>query len=358
MTTDDNTISYFKGRGSQVKPQNKFLKQEYVQEHMEAIDEELFSNPKTQIFFENSKKIINKLDSPDLHLEASMNPYQGCEHGCIYCYARNTHTYWGFNAGLDFESRIIVKENAAQLLEQELSKPKYQVKVIMLSGNTDCYQPLERKFGITRKMLEVLLKFRHPVGIITKNALVTRDLDLLKPMAEMGLVMVTLSITSLQEKLRRIMEPRTASCLKRLETVKILSDNGIPVNVNVAPIIPSINSEEVPALIEAAAKAGASDVHYTMVRLNGDVAIIFEDWLRKNFPDRAEKVLNHIRAIHGGSLNDSNWGRRMSGDGNIASSIQQLFQISRMKHIGGRSLPELNCNIFRVPGSVKQVSLF
>ncbi len=358
MANDDNTISYFKGRGSQVKPHNKFRQHEYVQEHTEALDEELFSDPKTQIYFEHPKKIINKVDSPDLHLEASMNPYQGCEHGCIYCYARNTHAYWGFNAGLDFESKIIVKENAAELLAAELSKPNYEVKVIMLSGNTDCYQPLERKFGIARKMLEVLLKFKHPVGIITKNALITRDLDLLKEMAEKNLVVVTLSITSLNEKLRRLMEPRTASCMKRLETVYKLSANGIPVNVNVAPIIPSINSDEVPAIIKAAADAGASDVHYTMVRLNGDVGIIFEDWVKKNFPDRADKVLNHIKSAHGGSLNDSNWGRRMSGDGNIAESIGKLFRISKAKYFAGRSISELNSDLFSVPGRANQGSLF
>ncbi|HYV95103.1 MAG TPA: PA0069 family radical SAM protein [Chitinophagales bacterium] len=358
MTDDDNAIKYFKGRGAQVKPHNKFLQHEYVQEHVEGVDEELFSDPKTQIFFEHPKKIINKVDSPDLGLEASMNPYQGCEHGCIYCYARNTHTYWGFNAGLDFESKIIVKKNAAELLEKELSKLNYEVKVIMLSGNTDCYQPLERKFEITRKMLQVLLKFKHPVAMITKNALIMRDLDLLKPMAEKGLVGVTISITSLQEKLRRLMEPRTASCLKRLETVKVLSENGIPVNVNLAPVIPSINSDEIPAIIKAAAEAGACDIHYTMVRLNGDVGKIFEDWVHKTFPDRAEKVLNQIKSVHGGTLNDSQFGRRMSGEGNIAQSIHQLFSVAKAKYFTGRSLPELNCDLFSLPGSVKQASMF
>ncbi len=356
--SDDITISYFKGRGAQIKPHNKFRKHEYVQEHIEALDEELFTDHKTEIFFETAKKIINKVDSPDLGLDASMNPYQGCEHGCIYCYARNTHPYWGFNAGLDFESKIIVKKNVAELLEKELSKPNYEVKTIMLSGNTDCYQPLERKFGITRKMIEVLLKFNHPVGIISKNALITRDLDLLKPMAEKNLVCVTLSITSLQEKLRRLMEPRTATCLKRLETVRILSDHGIPVNVNVAPIIPSINSDEIPALIKAAADAGASDVHYTMVRLNGDVGQIFEDWVKKNFPDRADRVLNQIKSVHGGTLNDSRWGKRMSGDGKIAASISQLFHVAKVKHFRGRTLPALRHDLFRVPGSVTQQQLF
>jgi len=287
-----------------------------------------------------------------------MNPYQGCEHGCIYCYARNVHTYWGFNAGLDFESKIIVKPNAPELLEKEISKPNYETTPIMLSGNTDCYQPLERKFQITRKMLEVLWKYRHPVAIITKNSLITRDLDILKPMAEKNLVGVTISITSLKEKLRRVMEPRTATCEKRVETVKVLSENGIPVNVNVAPLIPGINIDEIPAILKAVSEAGASSAHFTMVRLNGDVGKIFEDWVRKNFPDRAEKVLNQIKSVHGGTLNDSRFGVRMVGEGNIADSIHQLFAVSRAKYFKGRSFPELDCSQFRIPGSQKQLGLF
>ena len=355
---DDKTINYAKGRGSQIHPHNKFRKYEYVQEHMEAIDEELHSDPKTEIFYEHPKKIINKVDSPDLGLMFSMNPYQGCEHGCIYCYARNVHTYWGFNAGLDFESKIIVKPNAPELLEKEISKPNYETTPIMLSGNTDCYQPLERKFQITRKMLEVLWKYRHPVAIITKNSLITRDLDILKPMAEKNLVGVTISITSLKEKLRRVMEPRTATCEKRVETVKVLSENGIPVNVNVAPLIPGINIDEIPAILKAVSEAGASSAHFTMVRLNGDVGKIFEDWVRKNFPDRAEKVLNQIKSVHGGTLNDSRFGVRMVGEGNIADSIHQLFAVSRAKYFKGRSFPELDCSQFRIPGSQKQLGLF
>ncbi|MCY7410444.1 MAG: PA0069 family radical SAM protein [Chitinophagales bacterium] len=358
MQNDDNAINYFKGRGAQVKPQNHFRKLEYAQEHIEAIDEELFSDPKTEIFFEHPKKIINKVISPDIGLDYSMNPYQGCEHGCVYCYARNTHTYWGFNAGLDFETKIIVKPDAHLLLEKEISKPNYKVKPIMLSGNTDCYQPLERKFEITRKMLMVLLKFKHPVGIITKNSLILRDLDILIPMAEMNLISVSISITSLREKTRRMLEPRTASVNKRLETVKVLSQNGIPVNVNVAPIIPSINSDEIPAIIKKVADAGAKSVMYTMVRLNGDVAIIFEDWIRKNFPDRADKVLNQIKEIHGGTLNDSRFGKRMRGEGNTADAIEQLFSVSKKKYFAGRKIEPLDCSLFVVPGLQKQMELF
>ena len=211
---DDRTINYTKGRGSQVHPHNKFRKHEYVQEHFEALDEELYSDPKTEIYYEHPKKIINKVDSPDIGMDLSMNPYQGCEHGCIYCYARNTHEYYGFSAGLDFESKIIVKKNAPELLEKAILHPKWQPVPIMLSGNTDCYQPLERKFQITRKMLQVMGRYRHPVSIISKNSLITRDIDVLQDLAKDNLVHVMMSITTLNEDLRRAMEPRTASGLK------------------------------------------------------------------------------------------------------------------------------------------------
>ncbi len=358
MNTDYNTTNYFKGRGSQIKPHNKFLQNAYVTDHVEGLDEPLLSNPGTQVFVEHPKKIINKVDSPDLGLMFSMNPYQGCEHGCIYCYARNTHPYWGFSAGLDFESKIIMKPNAAVLLEEAFNKKNYVPQTIMLSGNTDCYQPLERKMKITRKMLEVLLKYKHPVGIITKNSLITRDLDILKPMAEMNLVTVILSITTLKEELRRVMEPRTASSFKRLETVRVLTENGIPVNVNVAPIIPSINSDEVPAIIKAAADAGACDVHFTIVRLNGDIGAIFTDWVHKNFPDRAEKVLHQIQSVHNGKLNDSRFGARMVGEGPVAEAIHQLFSLSKAKYMAGRSLPPLDHSLFEVPKAEKQLQLF
>jgi DNA repair photolyase len=216
---EEKREEYFKGRGAQIKTGNKFLKNEYVTDHIEGLDEPLLGTPQTQIFLETAKKIINKIESPDLHGMYSMNPYQGCEHGCIYCYARNTHEYYGFSAGLDFESKIIVKKNAAELLERTILHPKWQPVPIMLSGNTDCYQPQERKFQITRKMLQVLAKYRHPVGIISKNSLVTRDIDILQDMAKDNLVHVMISITTLNEDLRRAMEPRTASGLKRLKVL-------------------------------------------------------------------------------------------------------------------------------------------
>lgn len=350
--------SYFKGRGAQLKPKNRFLQQEYVAEHVEGLDEPLISSPSTQVFQEHPKKILNKVTSPDLGMEYSMNPYQGCEHGCIYCYARNTHTYWGFNAGLDFESKIIAKPTAPELLEKELRKSKHVAQSIMLSGNTDCYQPLERKMQITRRMLQVLLKYMHPVSIITKNALILRDLDLLTEMSSMKLVNVTISITTLDEKMRLLMEPRTAAAKRRLDVVQMLSAKGIPVNINVSPIIPSINSEEIPAILEASANAGALTAHYGMVRLNGDVGIVFKDWIYKNLPDRAEKVLNQVASMHGGQLGDSRFGVRMKGEGELASSIRRLFEVSKARYFAGRVFPALDYTLFDNSEPKAQLSLF
>lgn len=344
--------SYFKGRGAQIKTENRFLKNQYSTQHIEGLDEPLLANPQTQIFREQPKKIVNKVNSPDLHFGFSMNPYQGCEHGCVYCYARNTHEYYGFSAGLDFESKIIVKENAPALLEKHLMQPDWQAVPIMLSGNTDCYQPQERKFEITRKMLEVLARYRHPVGMITKNSLILRDLDLLKELAENKLVHVMISITTLDESLRRMMEPRTASAIKRLQTVEQLAKAGVPTGVMNAPIIPGLNHHEIPEVVRAAADHGASTIAMTVVRLNGSIGKIFEDWLRKNFPDRFEKVWNQISDLHGGSVNDSQFGRRMAGEGNIASAIHQLFNASRRKHFGDRRMPALDLTKFRKGGNL------
>lgn len=343
---------YFKGRGAQIKTGNKFLKAEYVAEHIEGLDEPLLSAPTTQIFYENAKKIVNKVESPDLQGMFSMNPYQGCEHGCIYCYARNTHEYWGFSAGLDFESKIIVKENAPQLLEKFLIHPDWHATPIMLSGNTDCYQPLERKLEITRKLLEIFAKYRHPVGIISKNGLVTRDLDILSDLAKDRLVQVHISITTLNEDLRLVMEPRTASAKKRLLTVEALAKAGIPVGIMNAPIIPGLNHHEIPGVLKAASEHGAMGAGMTMVRLNGSIGKIFEDWLRKNFPDRFEKVWNQICAVHGGNVNDSVFGRRMTGEGNYAEVVHQLFRTAKKKYFEGRSMPSMDLTKFRKGGNL------
>jgi DNA repair photolyase len=349
---EEEKDDYFKGRGAQIKTANKFLKAQYVTEHIEGLDEPLLSAPTTQIFYENAKKVVNKIESPDLSGMYSLNPYQGCEHGCIYCYARNTHEYWGFSAGLDFESKIIVKQNAPALLEKFLLHPDWHATPIMVSGNTDCYQPLERKLEITRKLLMIFAKYRHPVGMISKNSLVVRDLDILTDLAKDNLVHIMISITTLNEDLRRAMEPRTASAKKRLQTVETLAKAGIPVGIMNAPIIPGLNHHEIPMVLKAAADHGALTAGMTMVRLNGSIGKIFEDWLRKNFPDRFDKVWNQISAMHGGHVNDSNFGRRMTGEGNYAEAVHQLFNTSKKKFFAGRSMPTQDLTKFRRGGNL------
>ena len=348
---------YIKGRGAQINTGSKFNKNQYVAEHIEGLDEPLISNSKTQIFEENAKKLVNKVDSPDLRALYSMNPYQGCEHGCIYCYARNTHEYYGFGAGLDFERKIIAKKNAAQLLEKQFRNKNWKALPIMLAGNTDCYQPLEKQMRITRSLLEVCLKFKHPVGIITKNSLILRDLDLLMELAKHKLVHVMVSITSLREETRRSMEPRTATAANRLRVIETLNANGVAAGVMVAPIVPGINSDEIPAIIKAAAEVGADQFGYTIVRLNGAIGDIFHDWLYKNYPDRADKVWNQICECHGGQVNDSRYGLRMKGEGKIAESIAQLFKTAVKKYKKEKDF-EYNLNLFEVPNDNKQLSLF
>jgi DNA repair photolyase len=340
---------YFKGRGAQINTDNKFLKRSYATEHLEVLDEELLMHSKTTFYHENPKKIVNKISSPDIPSQYSMNPYQGCEHGCIYCYARTTHEYYGFSAGLDFERKIIVKENAAQLLEKELMKKNWEVSPIMLSGNTDCYQPIERKMKLTRKMLEVLLKFKHPVSMITKNSLILRDIDILSEMAKHHLVHVMVSITSLDNELRLAMEPRTTTAKQRLKAVEELNKAGIPTGIMVAPVVPGLNSDEIPSIIEAAANHGAVNAGYTIVRLNGSIKNIFEDWIKKTFPDKAQKVLNQIAECHGGQVEDKRFGTRMRGEGKIAESIKQLFRSSVKKYIGERMQYPYNLTAFIRP---------
>ncbi len=344
--------SYFKGRGSQIKTDNKFLKYRYVSEHIEGLDEPLIQSPHTKVYQEHSKSIVNKIESPDLGMMYSLNPYQGCEHGCSYCYARNTHEYYGFDAGLDFESKIIAKANAAQLLERLFHKPSWKPVPISIAGNTDCYQPLERKMELTRSLLKVFARYRHPVGMITKNSLILRDKDLLQDLAANKLVKVFISITSLDENVRRRMEPRTASATKRLKTIEELSKAGVPVGVMCAPIIPGLTDHETPAILKAAADHGALTAGMTVVRLNGSVGPIFEDWIHKNFPDRASKVIEQIRSMHGGQLNDSQFGRRMRGEGKVAEMINLLFATSKRKYFAGRTMPEFDLSKFRRGGNL------
>ena len=353
----ESTHKFLKGRGAQINPANPYLKQELDNSAQDGIDEPLHMRSETEILFEHGKKIINKVPSPDIPLDYSINPYQGCEHGCIYCYARNTHHYWGYSAGLDFERKILVKENAADLLAAEFQKKSWKPAAIMFSGNTDCYQPLERKLGITRKCLEVFKLFKNPVGIITKNHLVLRDLDILKELAREDLVHVFVSITTVNPDLRVAMEPRTSAVPKRWKVIETLASRGIPVGVMIGPIIPGLNNHELAEIIETAAIKGASSIGYTMVRLNGAVGKIFENWIQTHFPDRAEKVLNQIKSMHGGNLNDSEFGRRMRGEGKMADSISQLYHLMKAKYFSDRSFPPYNLTAFRRPGD-NQLSLF
>lgn len=353
----ENNDDYFKGRGAQINTHNKFLKNKYVTEHIEGLDEILYENTATQIIEAHPKSIVSVSDSPDISFSYSINPYQGCEHGCLYCYARNAHEYLGFSAGLDFERKIVVKKNAAELLEKFLNKPGYKPLPIMLSGNTDCYQPIERKLKITRSLLEVFLKYKHPVSIISKNNLIVRDIDILKELAKLDLVQVNVTITSLNESLRQKLEPRTVTAKTKLMVINKLTSNGIPARVMMGPIIPGLNSDEIPALIKAAADQGALGAIFTLIRLNGAIGEIFSDWIHKAYPDRAEKVLNLIASCHGGKLNDSRWGNRMRGDGKVAESIHQLFMISVNRFLKGRSMPALNLNHF-TQAAGKQGKLF
>jgi len=342
---------YIKGRGSQLNPTNRFeteSKEVYLDDlatHQER-EELLTTNLRTKYIEVFPKTILNKVESPDIGLAWSMNPYQGCEHGCVYCYARNTHQYWGYSSGMEFEQNILIKKNAHELLEQSLISKKWKAESVMLSGNTDCYQPAERKLGITRKLLQVFFRFRHPVAIITKNSLVERDMDVLAELASLQLVCVTLSLTTLNEELKRTLEPRTSTAKSVLRTINKLSTAGIPVNVNVAPIIPGINDEGIFEVVKAAAENGALSAGYIVVRLNGHNSIIFEDWVTKNFPDRAAKVLNQIKTMHGGKLNDSNYGRRMRGEGKFAELIRMQFSLARKKFLSGKQMPHLNFDLY------------
>lgn len=331
------SISYLKGRGAQQNTPNKFLEQEHTVDpefleycYKEGEEPSKLATQYQEVF---PKTFVNKVNSPDVGMGYTANPYQGCEHGCIYCYARNSHEYWGYSAGLDFEKKILVKKNAPQLLEQKLQGKNWQGDTIIFSGNTDCYQPIERKLKITRKCLELMLKYKHPTGIITKNSLILRDLDVLKELADLHLIRVSISITSLSEETRRIVEPRTASIKQRLKAVEVLAKHNIPVNVMMAPIIPSINSHEILPLVKRVSELGARSVGYTIVRLNGAIAEIFKDWIEKNLPDRAEKVLRQIEACHGGNLNDSRFGTRMKGEGEFAKQIALQFKIARTKYL-------------------------
>jgi DNA repair photolyase len=341
---------YLKGRGAQINTKNRFLKDEQTKEHVEGIDDWTETNVPTQYIEQEAKSIVNKVDSPDVGMWYSMNPYAGCEHGCIYCYARNVHEYWGYSAGLDFERKIIVKKNAAQLLRKFLMHPKWECLPLSLSGNTDCYQPAEQRFGLTRSMLEVCNEFNQPVGIISKNAGMLRDIDLLKTMAKKQLVSILLSITTFNEDLRRVMEPRTATAQQRLRVIKELSDVGVRMGVMMGPMIPGLNEHEMQRIMKAAKEHGATFTAYTFVRLNGAVKLLLHDWLYKNFPDRADKVCHMIEQSHDGKVNDTRWGVRMRGEGGIADMINQQYK--KYSALYGLNVEEweLDTTRFKRPG--------
>ena len=345
-----------RGRGAQTNPHNRFLSREtWFDPDGDGLDEAPTGPGQTQYLEVQAKTIINKVTSPDVGMMWSLNPYQGCEHGCTYCYARNTHEYWGYSAGIDFESRIQVKTNAPELLRAELMRPSWEGEPLSISGNTDCYQPAERRYGLTRQLLEICLQMGQPVGLITKNVVVLRDLDLLAALAREGLACVFFSISTLNEDLRRVMEPRTATAAGKLNAIRRLTEAGVPCGIMSAPIIPGLNDHEVPKIIQAAAQAGALTAGYTFVRLNGAIGPIFSDWIRQAFPDRTEKVLRQISSGHDGKLNDSQFGRRMRGEGAWADTIAELHRKSRERHMAGRSIPPFNRTAFRRGG---QLSLF
>ena len=345
--------TYVSGRGAQIHPPNPFSKAEYVEEHHEGIDEYPRVGPETELFYETPQTIISKYNSPDLGGEGySLNPYQGCEHGCVYCYARNSHQYWGFNAGLDFESKIIVKKNAPCLLEKVFLSKTWRPRPVMMSGNTDCYQPLEKKLEITRSLLKVFEKYQNPISMITKNSLIERDIDILQELSKNNLAKVFISINSTNESLRRKMEPRTASIEKRLKTIEMLSDAGIPTGVMVAPVIPGLNDHDLPEIMKRAADHGATGSGYEVVRLNGSIGKIFKDWMVKNYPDKTVKVWTQIESMHGGKVNDTEWQRRLLGEGNFAIMIAKLYQASKDKYFRGRSMPVLDRTHFRKGGNL------
>lgn len=312
--------------------------------------------PRTQFFADHSRTAITHNESPDVGFRASVNPYRGCEHGCVYCYARPTHEYLGMSAGIDFETKIFVKHEAPLLLRKELLKPSYEPEVINFSGVTDCYQPAERRFRITRSCLEVLAEFQNPFVIITKNQLVTRDLDVVAPMGQENRAAVFVSVTSLDPQITEVLEPRTSRPSARLAAIRALAEAGVRVGVMMAPVVPGITDHEMPAILAAAADAGASIAGFVPVRLPLAVAPLFEEWLGNHFPHRKEKVLNRIRDLRGGKLNDPNFTSRMRGEGEFANLFSQMFHAACRKHGLNRERLRLDTSQFRRPG--EQMGLF
>ncbi len=337
------------GRGAASNPPNRFEPIDVVWDDASEVDPTEMPTPQTIYLRDASRSILTQQDSPDVMMEASINPYRGCEHGCIYCFARPTHEYFGLSAGLDFETKIFVKEDAPQLLRAELMSKRYEPKVVSISGVTDCYQPVERKLRITRGCLEVLSEFGNPAGIITKSHLVTRDLDVLGAMARRDLVVVILSITTLDLELHRVFEPRAATPARRLDAIETLAKAGVRTGVMVAPVVPGMTDHEMPAILKAAADAGACFAGYVPLRLPFALAPMFEAWLEQHFPQRKAKVLNRIRQIRGGKLNDGNFHTRMTGEGPLADQLSSLFDVAKRRAGLSVDLPPLSKEHFRRP---------
>ena len=339
-------LGAIRGRGAAGNPRNRFETLEFEEDPEAVADDDA---PRTRFYRDSSRSIVASNDSPDVGFTFSVNPYRGCEHGCIYCYARPTHEYFGLSAGLDFETRILVKENAPALLRKALSAPRWMPAPIAMSGVTDPYQPIERRLRLTRGCLEVLRDFGNPVGIITKNHLVTRDRDVLTELAESGAAVVNLSVTTLDPALQRVMEPRTSTPKRRLAAIEELARAGVPVGVMIAPVIPGLTDHEIPSILKAAAEAGARTAGYIPLRLPHGVASLFESWLETHFPDRRSKVLGRVREIRGGRLNDARFSSRMRGEGEYAEQLRALFLTARAKYgLDAKSSP-LNVEAWRGP---------
>lgn len=340
------------GRGAGFNPPNRF------EQLRIDIDQASDERPTpTNFYIDSSRSILAKNESPDVGFTYSINPYRGCEHGCIYCYARPSHEFLGFSAGLDFESKILVKTEAPGLLEEAFSRKSWNPETVSLSGNTDCYQPIERNLELTRKCLQVFLKYRNPVAIITKSSLITRDLDILKQLAALDLVHVVLSITTLSPDLARMMEPRAATPSRRLEALQTLSSAGIPTGVNAAPVIPGLTDEELPSILREASARGARTARYILVRLPHAVEPLFVEWLERELPMRAAKVLSRLRQIRGGKLNDGRFGTRMRGEGELAETIRSLFELSCRKYGLNQASVELSTLHF-TRGAATQLKMF
>lgn len=344
-----------RGRGASHNPPNRF---EPVHVERDGWTDPDDPGPRTRLYRDASRSVIATNQSPDVGFEASVNPYRGCEHGCVYCYARPFHEYLGMSPGLDFETKILVKEDAPDLLRRELASRTWEPKVLAMSGITDPYQPAERRLAITRGCLETLAEFRNPVSIITKNQLVTRDIDLLSELAAHDAARVTLSITTLRNELQRVMEPRTSIPARRLHAIRTLAGAGIPVGVNVAPVVPGLTDHEMAAILEAAADAGAQGAGYVVLRLPHAVKELFRTWLEQHFPDRKEKVLNRMRSLHGGDLYRAEWRRRQRGEGPFAEQIRRMFEVTTARLGLDEGCPPLSTAAFRRPGEVRQLGLF